>query len=278
MGTAAARRRSRRALCLLLPLLAAPAWGVKLSSATVSDPRQLMAGKAAAAPGLARLTAFPEQLVYEVSWGIVSVGQATLGVREIVNFNGLPAYHVVSEARSNGFCDAFYKVRDLNESWVDARDLSSLGYAKKLREGRFFRDEWVLYDKAAGTFLSKTVNRDGGYLWAVGTVPVRVQDILSSLYYLRSRRLEPGAEVIVDVNTKRTWPLVVRVLRRETVKTKAGTFPCLVLEPALREEGIFIQKGRKLQVWLTDDERKVPVLMSVEVFFGHVTARLAKML
>jgi hypothetical protein len=72
--------------------------------------------------------------------------------------------------------------------------------------------------------------------------------------------------------------LVVRVLRREKVKTKAGRFSCLVVEPGMREEGIFIQKGRKLQLWLTDDDRKVPVLMQVEVFFGHVTARLAKML
>ena len=81
--------------------------------------------------------------------------------------------------------------------------------------------------------------------------------------------------------TVRVWNVdgtVVRVLRRETVKTRAGAFPCVVVEPALRDEGIFIQKGRKLQIWLTDDARKVPVLMRVEVFFGHVTASLAKML
>jgi hypothetical protein len=71
---------------------------------------------------------------------------------------------------------------------------------------------------------------------------------------------------------------VIRVLRRETVRTPAGAFHCVVVEPGMREEGIFIQKGRKLQIWLTDDERKVPVLMRVEVFFGHVTAELSKML
>ena len=35
---------------------------------------------------------------------------------------------------------------------LDARTLTSLGYAKKLREGQFFRDEWVLYDRDAGTY------------------------------------------------------------------------------------------------------------------------------
>lgn len=265
-------------LPLLMLLLPASSWGLAISSSAISDPHQLSEGKLEAATDLAPLTAFPEQLLYDVSWGIVAVGQSTLGVREIVRFNGVPAYHVVSEAKSNAFCDTFYRVRDLNESWVDATTLTSLGYSKKLREGHFFRDEWVLYDKPAARFLSKKTDRDGAFSWSAGTIPVQVQDILSSLYYVRSRKLAPGTEVVVDVNTKRTWPFVIRVLRRETVKTPAGTFRCLVVEPALREEGIFIQKGRKLEIWLTDDARKVPVLMRVEVFFGHITASLAKML
>jgi hypothetical protein len=259
-------------------ILPTSSWGLTISSAAVSDPHRLSEGKVAAAKDLARLSAFPEQLIYDVSWGIVTVGRATLGVREVVRFNGVPAYHVVSEAKSNAFCDTFYMVRDINESWVDARTITSLGYSKKLREGHFFRDEWVLYDQPAGRFLSKKTERNGAFSWSAGTIPVQVQDILSALYYVRSRALTPGAEVVVDVNTKRTWPLVIRVLRRETVHTAAGTFPCLVVEPAMREEGIFIQKGRKLQIWLTDDARKVPVLVNVEVFFGHVTASLVKML
>ena len=262
-------------LALLLPVAA---WSLPISSATVSDPHALQEGAVAVSTDLARLTVFPEHLTYSVSWGLVSVGEATLGVREAVGFNGAPAYHVVSEARSNRFCDTFYKVRDLNESWVDARSLSSLGFSKRLREGHFFRDEWVLFDRTARTFLAKKTNRGGDFSWSGGTIPVHVQDILSSAYYVRSQKLEPGTEVVVDVNTNRNWPLVIRVLRRETVKTPAGTFPCLVIEPALREEGIFIQKGRKLQLWLTDDARKVPVLMRVEVFFGHITATLSKML
>ncbi|MDD5657291.1 MAG: DUF3108 domain-containing protein [Elusimicrobia bacterium] len=265
-------------IALLAAALALPAWSAEISSAAVGDPHELVSTPAETGAGLAALTVYPEQLTYDVSWGLVSVGRATLGVRELVDFNGVPAYHVVSEARSNAFCDAFHKVRDLNESWIDARDLASLGYYKKLREGNFFRDEWVLYSRSSGTFLSKKINRDGSYEWSGGTVPAGVHDVLSSLYFVRSRPLEPGMEVVVDVNTKRTWPLVIKVLGRDTVKTKAGKFDCLVVEPFMREDGIFIQKGRKLQIWLTNDKRRIPVLMRVEVFFGHISARLTKML
>ena len=60
----------------------------------------------------------------------------------------------------------------------------------------------------------------------------------------------------------------------ETVKTSAGKFPCIVVEPQFRGEGIFVSKGKSLKVWLTDDEYKMPVKMESEVFIGSVSAEL----
>jgi hypothetical protein len=99
------------------------------------------------------------------------------------------------------------------------------------------------------------------------------------MYYIRAQKnLEPGADVILDVNTKQNWPLVVHVVKKERIRVPAGTFDTVLVEPAIRHEGIFIQKGKKLQIWLTDDEKRTPVQMKVEVFFGHISAKLVKML
>lgn len=266
------------AFLLTLTAGSASAAKVEISSATLTDPYQLVGSTSAYEDGAMNLTSFPERLVFEVSWGLLSVGEATLGVERVVRFGGTPAYHIVSEAVSNGFCDTFYKVRDLNESWLDAKTMTSLGYSKKLREGGFFRNEWVVYDKPEKRFLSRTTNRDGTFSYASGPIPPSVQDVLSSVFFLRTQKLVPGTEVVMDVNTKQTWPLVVRVVRKEKIRTPAGKFDTILVEPAMRQEGIFIQKGKKLQIWLTDDALKMPVLMKVEVFFGHVTAKLAKML
>jgi hypothetical protein len=46
-----------------------------------------------------------------------------------------------------------------------------------------------------------------------------------------------------------------------------------VVEPILRGPGVFTQKGR-LTVWLTDDARRMPVLMKSKVVIGHVAAVL----
>ena len=247
-----------------------------ISSSTVVNPQDLVRGKLTPDPEWPKVNFFPEKLTYEVKWGVVSMGYSDVAVQEVVDFNGQPAYHIVSTARTTGFGDRFYKVRDVNESWMHVGDFKSLGYSKKLREGSFFRDEWVVFDYENKGFLAKRINKDETFSYSTGTVPGAVQDILSSIYLVRPRRLAVGDEVVLDVNTRSNWPLTIKVLRKHRVKVPAGTFSCVVVQPVLRGEGIFIQKGKDLQIWLTDDERHIPVLMQVDILIGSISAYLTK--
>ncbi|MBI5246153.1 MAG: DUF3108 domain-containing protein [Elusimicrobia bacterium] len=253
-------------------------WGRVAISTSIVSPAQLLGPSVPYSPDYKPLPAFPEKLVFDMSWGLLSVGEATLGVDKIVMFNGRPAYHIVSEARSNSFCDTFYVVRDINESWLDARTLTSLGYSKKVREGHFFRDDWVLYDRDAGTFVNRRTSKDGRFNVRVGTIPAQVQDILSSIYYTRAQSLPDGGEVRVDVNTPDNWPLIIKVMKRERVKVGAGRFDAVQVEPGMAREGIFVQKGKRLRLWFSDDAKKTMLMMKAEVFFGNVTASLREML
>jgi hypothetical protein len=253
-------------------------WGLVAITTAVLSPSQLMGAEVPLSPSFMRLPVFPEKFTLDVSWGLLSVGEATMSVSKIVIFNGRPAYHLVTEARSNSFCDTFYEVRDLNESWLDARTLTSLGYSKKLREGSYYRDVWVLYDRDASTFVERQTRKDGTFEVKTGTIPAQVQDILSSIYFVRAHELPDGGQVVVDVNTPENWPLAVKVTARETVKVPAGKFPAVLVEPAMRREGLFIQKGKRLRLWLSDDAARRPLMMKVEVFFGHITAVLREMI
>jgi hypothetical protein len=86
-----------------------------------------------------------------------------------------------------------------------------------------------------------------------------------------------GKEFTVDVHSgDKTFPLLVKVKKLEKIKVKAGKFLCYRVEPVLRERGIFISKGKKMEVWMTADESHMPVLMRSEIFIGHVSAELVK--
>jgi uncharacterized protein DUF3108 len=221
-----------------------------------------------------------EDLTFAIRWGVITGGYATLSVPSIDVVEGQPAYHILSEARSTGIVDTFYKVRDRNEAWLATAYPRSLRYSKKILEGKYSVDEVVELDQAARTFHTTEVRHDKNNAKeeTKGEIPPNVLDVLSSLYYIRSMPLEVGKSFTIDVHSgEKSWPLLVHVKKLEKVKVKAGKFLCYRVEPVLRERGVFISKGKKLEVWMTADARHMPVLMRSEIFIGHVSAELVKL-
>ena len=215
-----------------------------------------------------------ESLKYGLYYSFIKAGTAYIKTRGLTNVNGKKAYLIQTTAFSASVIDSVFKVRDINYSWLDANTFHSLGYSQSVREGNYKRDEWVTFDNENGRFYGEIQKKEEPKAIA-GHLEIEVLDMLSSLYFVRKQPLEVGKDVIFDIiNREKQYPLVVKVLRKETVKTEAGKFNCWVVEPQFRGEGIFVAKGKSLKVWLTDDEYRMPVKMSVEVFIGSVYAEL----
>jgi len=206
-----------------------------------------------------------EWLQFDIGYGFINAGTATLEVKELVEFNGRPAYQLVSTARSNKFFSSFYPVRDRVESIMDAIGLFSWRFDKKLREGNYRSHRQYEFDQVNHTVVYKGDTIE---------VAPYVQDALSILYYVRTQKLEVGKSLFIDNFTDgKNYPLEVKVHGREKVKTDAGEFECLVLEPLLRSSGIFKHEG-KLKVYVTDDRMRLPVILKSKVVVGSITAEL----
>ena len=219
-----------------------------------------------------------ETLKYNVGWSFIVAGTATLTTGRIVDNNGVLAYELRADAKSHSIIDAVFKVRDINISWLDVNSLKSLGYWQSVREGKYARDEWLILDYNSHTYNNHKQDKQGNVKTQQLTFTGdSVLDMLSSLYYVRLQPLPEKGVVYFDIiNRKQQYPLKVTVLGKKKVKVKAGEFNCIIVEPQFSGEGIFISKGKSLKVWLTDDERRLPVKMAAEVFIGSVTAELAE--
>ncbi len=221
---------------------------------------------------------FGETLKYNIGWSFIVAGVAQLQTTRIVDSNGTLAYELRADANSHSIIDALFKVRDINISWLDITTKKSLGYWQSVREGKYARDEWLAFNYANNTYNNHRQDRDGNIKTQKMTFEgEEVLDMLSALYYVRLQPLPEKGEIYFDiVNRQKQYPLKVIVLGKKKVKVKAGEFNCIVVEPQFSGEGIFTAKGKSLKVWLTDDERRLPVKMSVEVFIGSVTAELTE--
>jgi hypothetical protein len=218
-----------------------------------------------------------ESLTFLVRYGPIVAGNARLSIPKIVEVNGRPCYNIVSEAWSNKFFSTFYKVEDRVESYTDVDGIFSWWFSKHLREGSFKADHEVIFDQINHLAIMPKSDKSDTL-----AVPPFVQDVLSAMYFVRTQNFSPGDSIFIDNHSDgKLYPLKIVVHGREKVYVKAGKFACLVVEPFLKTPGLFQQKGR-IVVHLTDDARKIPVMMTSQIYvkafkLGAVVAELEKM-
>ena len=209
-----------------------------------------------------------EKLTFSVQYGFVKAGDAVLGVSDIVEYDGRQCYLISSKAVSNKMFSLFFRVEDRAMSYLDVERLVPLRFEKHLQEGDYHKDQIVEFDHDRGIAIYDGSDEK--------PIDPGAQDILSTLFLVRGMGLEVGGSVYVNNHADgKNYPLEVKVLKRETISTPVGRFKCLKVEPVLRASGIFQHKGT-LTVWLTDDERKLPVLMRSKVAIGAISAIITK--
>jgi hypothetical protein len=211
-----------------------------------------------------------EELIFDVNYGFVTAGQARMAVPSYSWQKGRKCYHLQFLVRSTSFFDRLYRVRDRYESHLDVEGLFPWRFMQQIREGNYKRDFSARFDHDA----RKAYTSEGVY-----DLPPFTQDALSAFYYMRTydySALRPGQKVTLQNFYKdSTYTLTVIYHRRETITVKAGTFRSIVLEPVMEEGGLFKATGRIL-LWVTDDERKIPIQVNAQIPIGSITSELTE--
>lgn len=215
--------------------------------------------------------AIPEVLNYDLTWTGIKAGEASLAIRQ----NG-EEIAITSTARSVKWVSVFYTVNDIAESRLHKNEkIPGIGqpvnYRLNIREGKHRKNKEVIFDHAAlkAIYVDHLENERKEF-----EIPPAVLDPLSSFYFLRTQNLEVGKSVYVTIfDSKKVWNVEVQVLRKEKVEVPAGEFNTIVVKPLMQSEGIFYRKG-EIYIWLTDDERRIPVLLKTKVKIGSVNALL----
>lgn len=211
----------------------------------------------------------PETLVYKVSWGPFNAGYVVLATL-YDSIGGV--VRVGGKALSNNFISAFYRMRDYAVSTIDVKGSYPVFFEQHLREGKRFRaDEYILFDPSAG----KVHVQKRKTFKVVETTPF-IHDYLSVLYFIRSgRSLTPGDTFTERIFvSSREYPMVFSVHESEVREVDAGRFPVILLTPRLVGEGRAFNKHDKLEIWISNDRRRLPVVIRSKIKFGSINARL----
>jgi len=180
---------------------------------------------------------------------------------------------------TTGFVASLYRVDDRYRVTHD-RNFCAIASEMTAHEGKKRRETKVSYRARPGKadYIERDLVAGAVVRQSEVDVPSCVHDVIGGLAKLRTLRLVPGSETALPVSDgRKSADVRIRVDKRETVKTPAGVFSCIRHEVFLLNGVIYRRKGR-LFVWLTDDDRRVPVQIRVQMpfYLGTVTLQLTK--
>lgn len=209
-----------------------------------------------------------ERMEYSVTWGGIRFGTGSLEVEAIDTVASREAYRVGFEIAGG---PPFYRVETRMASWIRPDPFLSLRFEQRQREGDYRRNRRIEFDPEALAYTRYDL-KDGEWRphpQEIGVpIPENVLDEVSYLYFARLLPLEPGIRYEFDRYWKEEGnPVVVEVLRREEIRVPAGKFRTLVLRPEIRTSGIF-REGGEAELYLTDDERRIPVRVTTAMAIG----------
>lgn len=214
-----------------------------------------------------------EKLTYSIRWGIIRAGSAVLEVHPMMEIDGEDVHHFSLTVRTTGFVDTFYKVRDRIDGFARSDFQGSLLYLLKKEEGKNLRDVRVVYDRDSGTAQYSNFGDKEDPV----EIPPATLDPLSVVFAIRAQELQKGTDIELPISDgKRASMGVGHVRGTKRIRVPAGTFEATLLEPDMRDVGgVFDKSGDDLmKIWVSTDERRMPVRISSRVTVGSFHADL----
>ena len=208
-----------------------------------------------------------ETLEFDLKVNIIKAGHAKLQVigEEVVDEN--QTYHIKYTVKSNRYVDRLFYVRDQVDSWLDKKGLFTHRLIKNIREGSY---RYKL--EAKMNYIDSTLTSEDD----VFQIDSEIRDPFSLFYYLRSIPLKVGQKLSFKTfDNGQFVDFHIIVHRKENIRVPAGRFKCLVIEPYRKGKTLFKQKG-DMRIWLTDDDRRLPVKIETKATFGSMTMLLKK--
>jgi hypothetical protein len=216
-----------------------------------------------------------EKIEYTIQYGIFTGGEALLNLQS-ENLDGKEVWHSKMITKTTGMAEALYKVLDIYESYIDPKSELPVKSIRNIREGRYRKYNVVLFDHNS--------RRDSAVLTSdltgIHKTQKGIHDILSCFYYFRNRILPLKKDFVPgEITTIMTWftdelyPIRLKYIGTEEVKTKVGKIKCLKFNP-VTEKGRLFKTEEDVSFWFSADKNFLPVKIRFDIFVGAFSVEL----
>lgn len=223
-----------------------------------------------------------ETLTFTVDWRVFTAGRAVFQLDQQGS-----EMRVQASADTIGATNMIYQVIDRFQSSFSTQTGCSGGFSKQIQEGRRKIGSDLVFTPGTGApspqpgtppQLGTQSLRERNLVRNTskqqdGQIPACSMDSLSAIFYIGSQNLQLGQDLHLPLaDAMRTVAVTVKVEGREEVKTPAGTFQTIRVQPTA-DAGVVKNRGT-ITIWYTDDARHLPVQIRAKLFWGTLIFHL----
>ena len=218
-----------------------------------------------------------EAFTFRVGFSIFSnAGEIKIVTRPEVD-DHQPSLLVVTTTSTRGFVRSFYPFDAQAESVYNLANGHMVVHTEK-SNGKKPTDTMLTFDYAKRTAdYRNLVHPEKNQLVALPDGDP--MDLISTLVQARAWNMRPGDKIDALVMfEEEPYELTFHAENYEKIKTSLGTFDTLVIVPKMEKtppKGMF-KRGSTVRVWISQDERHLPVKFEVEFKFGSGVATLVE--
>ena len=206
-----------------------------------------------------------ERLEYDARFSFLNLGTMILQVKDTLTYEGHHCYLLSSVLNSTRALRFLFSINDTIEVYTSSHQLVPFLYRERINESGYRRQSNLYFDHEL-----QNVTYDDSLVCSIAP---NTRDLLSFWYHLRQVPLVIGDTIVLSVHNARENHDVRCVIRgRERIKTGAGEFNTIVVEPQTEGKGIFGARGG-MEIWYSEDER-LPVQIRASMKFGSVLFKL----
>lgn len=213
-----------------------------------------------------------EFLKYKIHYGLINAGIATVELSKNTENDSL--MHAIGKGWSTGMVNFLFPVTDRYESYFSAIDLRPVHFIRKIDEGGYTQDKEVFFDfdTHQANEINHKKNTQSSYF-----IQNNVQDMLSSLYYMRQKdfsNLKENDFFLINMFFDgKMNPIKMIILEREEIKTKFGKIKTIKIRPLVLKGRVF-KDEENVTFWISDDANKIPLKIKASLLVGAAKADL----
>lgn len=222
-----------------------------------------------------------EKFQYKINYGFLNIARATITIDDTMHhYAGKENLLKVDvKGKTTGMAGWITNVDDRWCTYVDPETLLPHVAIRDINEGNYKKDEIAYFDHSQNrvelVIDKNNTTRKKGY-----KIVNQSLDLLSGYLFIRqldySKYKEGEVIVIKAFFEGELYDFELIYAGKERIKTKLGKRDAIKIIPNMPKNKIFSGKN-PIQIWISDDENRVPLKVDADMFLGHVRCHLVSM-